>query len=95
MTVNVSRTGALLAAVRGQLQAGSNASLTRANKREQFLIAWVGERNTPKAGQIGVSAVEPERSLWGDILDRRSQDDLDNAGRTHSQNAARVKAQGA
>jgi hypothetical protein len=29
---------------------------------------WVGEENTPRAAQIGVSAVDPASSFWNDLV---------------------------
>jgi len=72
-TVNVSLKGALLRGIRGKLRAGEEVSLGRLNKVEQFLISWVGKENTPKAGQIGVSAVNPATSFWNDVVEKYSQ----------------------
>jgi len=63
-TSNVSRRGALLRGVRGRLVLDSQISLSRSNKQEQFLIAWVGELNSPRAGEIGVSAVNHNTIFW-------------------------------
>jgi methyl-accepting chemotaxis protein len=73
MTINVSRDGALLKGIRGELRLGSYISLARSHKLEKFLIAWVGAENTPKAGQIGVSAVDPATSFWSDVLETQSE----------------------
>jgi len=70
MTLNISRNGALLRGFRGKLHLGSLVSLARSNKAEKFLIAWQGEEDTGKAGQVGVSAVDPPTSFWSDVLDR-------------------------
>ncbi|MGD0908763.1 MAG: methyl-accepting chemotaxis protein, partial [Candidatus Acidiferrales bacterium] len=69
MTINVSQNGALLRGTRGKLRLGSYVSLGRLHKLEKFIIAWVGEENTPKAGQIGVSAVDPATTFWNDVLE--------------------------
>jgi hypothetical protein len=70
MTINVSRTGALLRGIRGKLRAGDQVFLGRQNKLEQFLISWVGEENTAKAGEIGVSAVDPATCFWNDVVEK-------------------------
>jgi hypothetical protein len=62
MTVDISKRGAHLA-VRGKLRVGSEVSLSRLGKVEQFQIAWVGDENTLRAGQIGVAAVDSATSL--------------------------------
>jgi methyl-accepting chemotaxis protein len=72
-TINVSQRGALLTGIRGKLRMGTQVSLARLNKREQFLIAWVGEDNTARAGQIGVSAVDSASSFWNDVAGTESQ----------------------
>jgi len=75
-TLNVSRQGALLRGIRGRLRMGGHVSLARSNKVEQFLIAWVGQENTPGAGQLGVSAVDPASSFWSDVLETLSPSEL-------------------
>jgi methyl-accepting chemotaxis protein len=66
-TVNISRNGALLTGIRGKLKLGSQVSLFRLQKQEQFLVAWVGD-DDKSAGQIGVSAVNSPSSFWEDAL---------------------------
>jgi methyl-accepting chemotaxis protein len=72
ITVDVSRQGAQLRGIRGKLRRGDQVSLGRLHKLEQFLISWVGEENTPKAGQIGVSAADPSTSFWNDVVEKQS-----------------------
>ena len=68
--INISRRGALLKNVHGMLRPGIKISLARLNKQESFQVAWIGEENTPEAGQVGVSAVDPNSSFWNDVLDK-------------------------
>ncbi len=75
-TINISRNGALLTGVHGQLRLGNQVSLARLHKLEQFLITWVGEENSPFAGQIGLCSVNHPTSFWNDVIDRVSEDDL-------------------
>jgi hypothetical protein len=84
MTTNVSRKGALLKGVHGDLRLGSQVTLKRLQKQEQFLIAWVGEKHTPRAGQIGVSAVNTGSSFWNDVLDVTPQAGTVGAGAVYS-----------
>ena len=79
MTVNVSRSGALLRGIRGKLRTGDQVSLGRLHKVEQFLISWVGEDNTPKAGQIGLSAADPATTFWNDVVEEHSPAGLADA----------------
>jgi methyl-accepting chemotaxis protein len=84
MTVDVSRQGAQLTGIRGKLRRGDHVSLGRLHKREQFLISWVGEENTPKAGQIGVSAADPATCFWNDVVEKYSQTEMDRANEDYS-----------
>jgi len=71
LTINISRNGALLKGIFGQLRLGSEVFLARSKKREPFLVAWLGKEDTSGAGQIGVSAVAQESSFWDDMLQTR------------------------
>jgi methyl-accepting chemotaxis protein len=72
MTIDFSTRGAHLEGIRGALRSGSQISLARQNKVEQFQIIWVGGETTEQRGQIGVSAVDPASSFWNDLLERHS-----------------------
>jgi methyl-accepting chemotaxis protein len=72
-SVNVSRTGALLTGVHGELRVGTHVSLARGHRTEQFLIAWIGEPHTARSSQIGVTAVSPATSFWNDVIGSLSQ----------------------
>ena len=78
-TINVSRNGALLGGVRGRVRLGSQVTLDRSNKAEQFIIAWVGEDRSSTAGQIGLSDANSANSLWSDVLERENQAELVSA----------------
>jgi methyl-accepting chemotaxis protein len=71
-TMNVSRTGALLAGVRHKLRVGSQVVLVRDNRREQFSIAWVGDAPA-RSGQIGVKALDTSTSFWNDMIGREDE----------------------
>src|SRR5271156_3265812 len=88
-TINVSRSGALLAGISRKLQPGGKVSLTRANKQEEFRIMWVGGENTPKARQIGVSAIDPPSSFWDDVVEAQS---LGTEGKSSEKIPAKPKA---
>ncbi len=68
MTINISRRGALLNDVQGRLRPGDTISLARLHKKERFRVAWVGEKDTPTSGQVGVAPVEPNSSFWDDVV---------------------------
>jgi uncharacterized phage infection (PIP) family protein YhgE len=66
--LDVSRYGALLQGVKGQIRRGMTISLSRMKRQQKFRVAWVGEAGSLKAGQIGLSAVDPPTSFWDDVL---------------------------
>jgi methyl-accepting chemotaxis protein len=70
-TIDISRQGALLRGFRGELRTGKIVWLTREDKTQEFRVAWVGPKGTPKAGQIGLSAVDPPSPFWDDVLQGR------------------------
>ncbi len=95
MTMNVSRAGSQLTGIHGRLRLGSQVSLARSNKREQFLVAWVGEANTSRSGQIGVTAVDPATTFWNDVIPSEAEA---SAGKNDSAKVAakpRARAAGA
>lgn len=79
VTVNISRRGALLDGIHGILKLGDKISLARLHNKEQFRVAWVGDEGTPKAGQIGVAALDPNTSFWSEVLETMVQSRLDLA----------------
>jgi hypothetical protein len=68
-TIDVSRQGALVQGFCGSIRMGKTVSLTRSNKTHEFRVAWVGAKDTPTAGQLGLSAVDPNSSFWDDVLE--------------------------
>ncbi|MGA7080652.1 MAG: PilZ domain-containing protein [Terriglobales bacterium] len=78
-TINISRRGALLEGVHGMLRPDDKISLSRAQRREEFRVAWVGEDGTGAAGQIGVAAVDPNTSFWSEVLETMVQSRLETA----------------
>jgi hypothetical protein len=78
-TINISRRGALLEGIHGMLRLGDKISLSRAQRREEFRVAWVGEDGTAGAGQIGVAAIDPNTSFWSEVLETMVQSRLETA----------------
>lgn len=76
VTMDISKRGAHLKGVRGQLRNGAQVSLARHGKVEQFQITWVGEANTERHGQIGVAALDPASSFWSDLLETQAEVEL-------------------
>ncbi|MGA9041800.1 MAG: PilZ domain-containing protein [Terriglobales bacterium] len=63
-TVNVSRQGAALRGVQAQLKLDEIVGLSYAANKVHFRVKWVGEPGTPKAGQVGLLNISPEKPLW-------------------------------
>jgi hypothetical protein len=63
-----------LKGIRAKLRLGSEVTLSRLHKQGKFLIAWVGDPNSDKAGQIGVSTTDAI-SLWDDVISAASATD--------------------
>ena len=79
ITINISRRGALLDGIHGMLGPGDKISLARGHKKEEFRVAWVGGDDTPAAGQIGVSALDPNTSFWNEVLEATAKSGLETA----------------
>ena len=90
MTVNVSRRGALLKGVRGELSMGGKITLARLNRREEFQVQWVGEANSGDSGQIGVSSLNSNSFFWDDVAGISGNGGL-GADSGHSWEEASVK----
>jgi methyl-accepting chemotaxis protein len=91
MAIDISRRGAHLQGVRGKLRPGGKILLARLNKQEQFEVEWAGEGN--RAGQIGISALDPSCSFWDDVLGAMEPGELTGAGTGYSRGGtARPKA---
>jgi len=98
MTVNISRQGSLLKGIQGDLKRGSKIFLSRLRKREPFQVVWIGEENTARAGQIGVSTVNPNSLFWDDVLSEQSNSETTGATGSDPQpvlSESRARAQGA
>jgi hypothetical protein len=63
-TVNVSREGARLEAVRPQIKVGETIGLVHGQSKGRFCVKWAGQPGTAQEGQIGLQNVSPEKSIW-------------------------------
>ena len=88
-TINVSQKGALLTGVRSKLRQGDTVTLSRLNRQEEYLISWVGQEKTAKAGQIGLSAIDANSCFWNDTVDQYSPTGI---GHAEAQSGAMAKA---
>jgi hypothetical protein len=79
ITVNISRRGALLEGIHGQLTQGAKVSLSRGASSEDFRVAWVEDDETSSGARIGVAAVDPNSSFWDSVLKATSESGLESA----------------
>ncbi|MFY9673991.1 MAG: PilZ domain-containing protein [Terriglobales bacterium] len=73
MTVNISRRGALLEGIHGELKFGDKISLARSGQKEEFRVAWVRDADTPEGARIGVAAVDQNTKFWDSVLEELAQ----------------------
>src|SRR5439155_17617648 len=64
-TLDVAWKGARLSGFRYSGPTGTVVTVERGKLRSKFRIAWVGEKDSPRDGQIGLESIEPVRGLWG------------------------------
>jgi hypothetical protein len=64
--------------LRGKFSAGSQVPPARSNagRAEKFTIMWAEGKGNSRAGQIGLSAVNPGTSFGNDLIEAESQDKL-------------------
>ena len=75
-TIDITDSGARLAALRTQLQPGMIISLQRGSQKAQFQVAWV-RHLAPNELQAGVDALEPQNNFWGvDLFDREAEKNM-------------------
>jgi methyl-accepting chemotaxis protein len=72
-TVDISWQGTLIKGFQGKIGKGKIVSLARRGKQQDFRVAWAGAKRTLKAGQLGLSAVDPVPSIWEDVLQPADQ----------------------
>jgi methyl-accepting chemotaxis protein len=94
ITVNVSRRGALLKGIRGQLRVGNRILLSHLQRREEFQVEWAGEANSADEGQIGVSAVDPATTFWSDVVNAQQDRAASDEENYLEKVMAKAKAQG-
>jgi hypothetical protein len=63
-TLDVTNLGARLIGV-DCVTLGETIGIQNGDRKARFKVVWVGRENTPKAGQIGVHCLEPEKELFG------------------------------
>ena len=73
MTVNISRSGALLEGIHSVLSPGDTVSLTLHGREEKFRVAWVVDEPTRPGACIGVSAQDPASTFWDAVIEADRQ----------------------
>lgn len=72
-TLNIATGGARLYGVTAALERGFIVGLQCGNMRARFMVVWVGEKDSPREGQIGLRAAA--NGIWSVALPRASDDD--------------------
>lgn len=72
-TLNIATSGARLFGVTAALERGFIVGLQCGNMRARFMVMWVGEKGSPREGQIGLRAAE--NGIWSVALPRASDED--------------------
>ena len=78
-TLNVSKSGALLANVDTPLNVGDVIGVQKGVYKGKFRVVWVGRKATPAQGNVGIICVEGPRNIWG-LEDRPSSQATEEAG---------------
>jgi PilZ domain. len=63
-TADISRHGARLEGVIARALAGEIVGVSYGAKKGRFRVEWLGERGTPRAGQMGLSTTLPHEWTW-------------------------------
>jgi hypothetical protein len=69
-TIDITKVGARLGALRTQLQPGAIIGLQRGSKKAKFRVKWIREL-APNELQAGIESVEPQGDFWGVNLSDR------------------------
>jgi hypothetical protein len=63
-TVDITPKGARLRGFHCSLKKGDVVGMQYMHAKGRFRVAWVGQPETPKYGQLGLQSVDPGRTLW-------------------------------
>lgn len=56
---------AVVGGIAVHLKCDDIVGLRYAGQKARFRLIWIGEKGTPREGQAGLFALEPEKDLWG------------------------------
>jgi PilZ domain len=62
-TLDITKAGAKLIGV-DCVNVGEIIGVQNGDQKARFKVVWVGRENTPKAGQIGIHCLEPEKTIF-------------------------------
>jgi len=63
-TLDITQLGARLIGV-DCVAVGETIGIQNGDQKARFKVVWMGRENTPKAGQIGVHCLEPDKTIFG------------------------------
>lgn len=63
-TLDINRGGARLGGLQSLVNFDDTIEVQYRHKKARFRVAWVGRPGTPKANQIGIQYLEPEKDIW-------------------------------
>jgi hypothetical protein len=61
---DISKQGARLDGVKARVKIGEIIGVTQGQKKSRFKVLWVGQPNTPTAGQVGLVSTAPDQNIW-------------------------------
>lgn len=73
-TVNIAVNGARLFGVTASLEPGFIVGVQCGNMRARFMVVWVGEKDSPREGQVGLRSAR--NGIWSVALPRAGEEDF-------------------
>lgn len=64
-TLDLNRNGARLGGLPALVHFDDILEVQHRHKKARFRVTWVGRPGTPKANQVGVQYLEPDKDIWG------------------------------
>ena len=74
-TLDVTPTGARLAGVRAQTEAGAVLTVERGRNKARFRVIWVGQAGSPSEGHLGIECLDAGKWNWDVQLPASAGDD--------------------
>jgi hypothetical protein len=69
-TLDISREGVRLDGVQVQIKPGDIVGVVHGTNKSRFTVKWAGAPGSPRAGQIGLQNLSPEKDIWEVTLPR-------------------------